>query len=115
MARIENDLSRLSDGEIRKRIDQATKVHNEIEKADSHEVVRSGKADEYLSRLESAGNDLHCGEGRTRPPVQSEAQFPPGGDLVTLGSERSWMRGPSTPPPSMSDPEGPQSQIPTSP
>ena len=56
MATIENDLSRLSDGEIRKRIEQATKVRNEIEKADSLEIVRAGKADETLARLQSAGD-----------------------------------------------------------
>jgi hypothetical protein len=56
MAAIEDDLSRLSEQEIRERIKQGLKVRDEIGKADSHEVVRSGKAGEYLSRLESAGN-----------------------------------------------------------
>lgn len=48
------DLAKMSEQALQKQIEQATKVRDEIAAADDRKVVRSGKADEYLSRLESA-------------------------------------------------------------
>ncbi len=50
------DLTKMSDQALQKEIEQATKVRSEIEKADSREIVRAGKADETLARLQAAGD-----------------------------------------------------------
>ena len=74
------DLTKMSEKALQKQIEQATKVRNEIEKADSHEVVRSGKADEYLSRLESASNDFTAAKAelarRARLTLQAGGPVP---------------------------------------
>ena len=58
MATIENDLSRLSDGEIRKRIEQARRSATRSSRPMSREIVRDGEGGRDLARLECAGDDF---------------------------------------------------------
>ena len=69
------DLTRMSEQALQKEIEQATKVRNEIEAADSREVVRSGKADEVLARLESAGKTFTAAKAELARRSKAEGNY----------------------------------------
>jgi hypothetical protein len=57
------ELSNFSDRELRKREGQAAKELRRLDALDGREVVRSGRADEVLSKMEAAGEVLGAVRG----------------------------------------------------
>lgn len=66
------DLTRLSESEIRKQMEAARKVADEIAASDDREVVRSGRADAVLARLEAAGDTFTAAKAELARRAQAE-------------------------------------------